>query len=248
MDDIEASMKEHYDPTCFVVRERFKFWSDMKRKPGETIAELASRIRQEAATCNFTAIKKPQDEALRTKFMCSVNNEAVLKCLFKMKNFDLTFEYAVKMATEVEEAAKVAKETVFGSRPAEVHKLKLAKKPANPQAKPQENPLTCFRCGKSAHSADKCRFKEMTCLFCDKKGHIQAACRKKRAEATVKPITKRQIRSVFFHKKVPQLEVPVILDGRIFKFEADTGAGDNFYSMAVWKKLGQPSLSKVDCL
>ena len=40
MDDIEAFMKEHFDPTRFVVRERFKFWSDMKRKPGETILQL----------------------------------------------------------------------------------------------------------------------------------------------------------------------------------------------------------------
>ena len=54
------------------VRERFKFWSDMKRKPGETITELASRIRQDAATCDF--IKDPLDEALRTKFICSVDN------------------------------------------------------------------------------------------------------------------------------------------------------------------------------
>ena len=56
----------------------------MKRKPGETIPELASRIRQDAATCDFQSIKDPLDEALRTKFICSVDNEAVLKTLFKL--------------------------------------------------------------------------------------------------------------------------------------------------------------------
>ena len=40
-------MKEQFDPKVFIVRERFKFWSDMQRKPGETLQELAARIRQD---------------------------------------------------------------------------------------------------------------------------------------------------------------------------------------------------------
>ena len=86
MNDIQTFMAEQFDPKRFVVRERFKFWSDMKRKPGETIPELASRIRQDAATCDFQSIKDPLDEALRTKFICSVDNEAVLKTLFKQRH------------------------------------------------------------------------------------------------------------------------------------------------------------------
>ena len=85
----------------------------MKRKPGETIPELASRIRQDAATCDFQSIKDPLDEALRTKFICSVDNEAVLKALFKLKDDELKFSNAIRVAQEVEEAAKVAKETVY---------------------------------------------------------------------------------------------------------------------------------------
>ena len=114
MNDIQTFMAEQFDPKRFVVRERFKFWSDMKRKPGETIPELASRIRQDAATCDFQSIKDPLDEALRTKFICSVDNEAVLKTLFKLKDDELKFSNAIKVAQEVEEAAKVAKETVHG--------------------------------------------------------------------------------------------------------------------------------------
>ena len=114
MNDIQTFMAEQFDPKRFVVRERFKFWSDMKRKPGETIPELASRIRQDAATCDFQSIKDLLDEALRTKFICSVDNEAVLKTLFKLKDDELKFSNAIRVAQEVEEAAKVAKETVHG--------------------------------------------------------------------------------------------------------------------------------------
>ncbi|KAL5469018.1 hypothetical protein EMCRGX_G030193 [Ephydatia muelleri] len=55
------------------------------------------------------------DEATKTRFMCSVNNEAVLKVLFKIKDAELTFAKAISVAVETEDAAKVAKETVYGS-------------------------------------------------------------------------------------------------------------------------------------
>eukprot|EP00795_Rhopilema_esculentum_P006058 gene6057-biopygen7749 len=71
----------------------------MRRKPGETLQELAARIRQDAATCGFASIKDPQDEALRSRFICSVNNEAVLKALFKVKDDELDFARAIEIAT-----------------------------------------------------------------------------------------------------------------------------------------------------
>ena len=37
MDEILEFLKDQYDPKCFIVRERYKYWSDMQRKPGETI-------------------------------------------------------------------------------------------------------------------------------------------------------------------------------------------------------------------
>ena len=96
----------------------------MKRKPGETIPQLASRIRQDAATCDFQSIKDPLDEALRTKFICSVDNEAVLKTLFKLEDDELKFSNAIRVAQEVEEAAKVAKETVHGQPSTSVQKVR----------------------------------------------------------------------------------------------------------------------------
>ena len=116
MDEIVNFMKDQFDPKRFIVRERFKFWSDMQRKPGESLQELAARIRQDAATCDFASIKDPQDEALRQRFICSVNNEAVLKALFKIKDDELNFARAVQVAIETEDAAKVAKETVYGPK------------------------------------------------------------------------------------------------------------------------------------
>ena len=130
-DEIATFMKNQFDPTRYVIRERFKFWSNMLRKPGETVQELAARIRQDAVTCNFASIKDPLDEALRTRFICSINNEAFLKALFKVKDSDLTFAKAITIAMETEDASKVAKETVYGNKSGSVHKVQYFKKQAD---------------------------------------------------------------------------------------------------------------------
>ena len=49
---------------------------------------------------------------LRTKFICSIGNEAVLKSLFKIKDDDFMFTKAVEVTMETEDAAKASKETV----------------------------------------------------------------------------------------------------------------------------------------
>ena len=134
MSEIVNFMKEQFDPKVFIVRERFKFWSDMQRKPGETLQELTARIRQDATTCDFPSIEDPQDEALRQRFICSVNNEAVLKALCKVKDTDLTFARAVQVAIETEDAARVAKETVYSSKARPVNKVHQKQKTG-----PQQN-------------------------------------------------------------------------------------------------------------
>ena len=54
--EISEFITEHFHPKRFIVRERYKFWSHMDRKPNETIQELVARIRQDAVTCDFPLI------------------------------------------------------------------------------------------------------------------------------------------------------------------------------------------------
>jgi len=76
------------------------------------------------------------DEALRTRFICSVNNEAVLKALFKMKADELDVTTAIQVAIQTEDATKVEKETVYG--PKSVAALAIAQKPSRQQPTPRE--------------------------------------------------------------------------------------------------------------
>ena len=66
----------------------------MQRQPGESIQELAALTHQAAATWEFASIANPLGEALRTRFICSVNKEAVPKALFKVKASELDFNIA----------------------------------------------------------------------------------------------------------------------------------------------------------
>ena len=251
LDEIVNFMKDQYDPKKSVIRERFKFWSDMQRKPGETIHELAARIRQDAATCDFTSIRNPQDEALRQRFICSVNNEAVLKALFKMKDEELTFAKVVQTAVETEDAAKVARETAHGNKPKSVYKVDQNSKYHTGKNADKEKSVMCHRCGKSNHQAPECHNKDMLiCNYCKIKGHLESVCRTKKKEARKSNDHQKMVRRIDVVNTVPshpdnlpKLEVPVKIQGQSCNMEIDTGTAANFISNSNWEKLGKPSLN-----
>ena len=247
MEEIQGFMDQQFDPRRFVVRGRFKFWSDMKRLPGEMIQELGARIRQDAATCNFTSIKDAQDEALRTRFICSVGNEAILKALFKINDEELTFARAMDLVAEMEEAAKVAKETVYGPKATDtsssVYKVKPSK--VSPRQKTGKSTFpfpkgTCLRCGRTDHFAKDCQFIDTTCHYCIKKEHLEAVCMKKKGR--IGYITEKPVKII---KNIPgndPVKQKLKLNGKFFTFEVDSGTKDNFCSKHIWNRLGKPKL------
>ena len=252
---IEKHMKEQFDPRKFTIRERFKFWKEMSRKPGETIPELAARIRQDAIACDFSSIKDPLDEALRTRFICSISNEAVLKALLKCREDELTFADAIQIANEVEDATKAAKETVSGAIPPKsfgtpLHKVQQNPSKPTPQKATTQKPTqhwkspfpkgTCSRCGKTNHRSEDCRYKNTICKFCKKAGHLEKVCLTKNP---IRKICKKPMRIARCNQAIPQPVLDITVSSTKIAFEIDTGAGDNFISERTWELLGKPTLS-----
>ena len=252
MNEIQQYMMNQFHPKRFAVRERFCYLSDMKRKPGETVQELAARIRQATATCDFANIENPLDEALRTRFVCPINNEAVLKALFKINDDELNFEKAVQGATEAEEAAVVAKETVYGtssnvysSTVAQVFKKRnFVKKPATNSPTIKDNARKCYRCGKSNHLAPACKHNFTTCRYCNIVGHLKIVCQKK-----AKVIAQRNVQCIQVNNllnsidRSPKVECTVSINSQSVRLELDTATSGNFISTHVWSELGEPELS-----
>ena len=224
----------------------------MKRKPGETVHELAARIRQDAVTCDFTSIADPLDEALRTRFICSISNEAVLKAIFKIKDTDLTFAKAITVANETEDAARVAKETVHGVKNTEIHKINTNAPRGSTSKSPRTNtpssssPFpkgTCGRCGRDNHIGKNCPYINTTCNYCKKKGHLESVCLQKKRGKSRKHVKIIHLDTVKMVNAIPQITQAVNIKGHTFIFEVDTGAGDNFCFTHIWNQLGKPSLS-----
>eukprot|EP00731_Ephydatia_muelleri_P035708 Em0150g6a len=218
LEQIEGYMKNQFDPMLYIARERFKFWSDMRRKPGETVQELAARIHQDAVTCDFPSIRDPLDEALRTQFMCSISNAAVLKSLFKIKDNELTFARAIAVAVETEEAAKVAKETVYGSKPSSIHQIQT------PQRQKQQGQ-------KGRTPQDFPRVPAHVSMFTKEKE--SAAGEDYQAPNSDSEGNQGSPSDTAGHSGEQQ---------NVY-LEVDTGAGDNFCAEETWKELGKPRLS-----
>ena len=127
-----------------------------------------------------------------------MQNEAFLKAVFKEKEEDLTFAKAIQIAIEIEEATKVAKETVSPTN--EAYAVRSQKYPA--RSKPNQPALVtkannnnakatsappCGRCDSSGHTERTCCYKSVVCNYCKKVGHIERACLKKKRDCP-KPV------------------------------------------------------------
>ena len=238
-------MSTQYDHKNFMVRERYKFWRTIKCKLGETTTELAARVRQMATT----SITNPLDEALRTCFICAVNNEAVLKSVFR-KTDDLDFSKTIEIATEVEEANKTAKAQIH-ARPSDVNLLNKRTGSATSnnnnksshQNKPNKSTLwpegTRGSCGSHDHPRKDCKHRHLRCHFCHKDGHISRVCGAKQSSKG------NNITSTVYVLNSNDQDSPSInikIKGKHFHSMLDTGATCNIMSTKTWSKLNKPVL------
>ena len=126
MTKLKKIIEKQFDPKHFVVSDRFKFWSDTEQKPSESVQELATRIRQDAATHDISAITDLHDKAMRTRFINFINNEAMCKSLFKHDDNDkeLIFAKEIQVVSKTDNTDKVARETVHENKHTPVYKVK----------------------------------------------------------------------------------------------------------------------------
>ena len=117
----------------------------------------------------------------------------------------------------------------------------------------------CWHCGKRAHQAEHCRFKNAVCYRCQKKGHIEEKCKARQDKEELKWVDKQgedESRSHRYHvidtlcegamcslfKSQGTLEtasaymVKAEINGEMLMMEIDTGAAVSIMSEDTYRK------------
>ena len=102
LDDLIKTMENHFEPVSIIIAERFQLYK-CDQKSGETIADFMAELRRLATNCKFGA---HLDNALRDRFVCGLNNEAIQKRLLLEK--DLTMSKAVDLSLSLQSADEMS--------------------------------------------------------------------------------------------------------------------------------------------
>ncbi|XP_053400584.1 uncharacterized protein K02A2.6-like [Mercenaria mercenaria] len=235
-------LSEHYNPEPLLIAERFRFWKRNQR-PDETVSQFNVSLRKLAEHCKFGG---NLNDSLRDRFVCGLKTESIQKRLLSEK--DLTYEKAIELATAMECAQKDVKELHGATQ--SLNKLTLRKKQiakTQPQALKSESP--CYRCNRTNHKPDQCRFKDATCNKCGRKGHISPACnqqqrpsqqqKKQKGRAKLHQVEEEEIDIDSLFKldehdtgtnREPIWLQPIV-NGRKVRMELDTGSGVSIIPM-----------------
>ena len=105
-----------------------------------------------------------------------------MKALFKINADESTFTRTIDVAAEIEDAAKVAKETVFGSIPERVQKAKGFLQTQKKVLSTEKHKGKCYRCEKAGHLAPDCYFKNLLAITVSFKVIWNLFARKRKAK------------------------------------------------------------------
>ena len=164
--ELVAALKGHLNPKPLVIAERFKFHCRYQKEE-ESIAQYIAELRKLAEHCDF---KEYLQVAIRDRLDCGIQNKATQIRL--LAEADLTLQRAQEIAQGMEAASKEAVELQVSSRTHVVHRTTTI----------AERKKSCYRCGSTRHTQEKCFYKTVNCHNCGKQGHIAKVCKAQKRE------------------------------------------------------------------
>lgn len=164
--EISAVLQLHYEPKRAIIAERFHFHK-RDQAEGESVANFDAALRKLATHCQFAA---NLEDSLRDRFVCGMRHQAMQRRLLSEK--DLTYRKAVEIAHVMEAADRDTK----AFKPQEQTILKFRAQHHTSKCRERQ---ACYRCGRTNHAEENCKFKEAECHRCGKLGHIAPMCRSK---------------------------------------------------------------------
>ena len=192
LDTLFQELKDHFQPKPNVISQRFLF-HQRNQKPTESISQYLAALRELATDCNF-GVKAALEETLRDRIVGGVRS---LSLLLAMKDLTFSDAYGTAQAMEAAEAnAKAISGTTASvhhvtKQPPRRGKPHLSHKPGSSPPLGEKRQQPCYRCGRSNHQSQDCKFIDSTCHACGKKGHIAPVCRSKQSKPQNQPFRKR---------------------------------------------------------
>ena len=245
-------LSKHFKPTPSEIVERCKFHSRFRR-PGESVATFVAELRSLSEFCNFG---DTLEVMIRDRLVCGINDDAIQKRL--LSEPDLTYSKSVEIAQNMEMAAQNVKELKTKSEQPNTSQSRsvpdVNKISDSPGTTKKKFAVTCYRCGKTGHTAPSCRVSRLiVCHQCGKRGHLQKACKSQpKTPGTVKTRGYKQVRRVqdeedeeepMYHVRLhgsiksPPILVKLTVDDCLLKMELDTGASMSIMSAATFHEL-----------
>ena len=168
-------LDKHFSFKPNVTFERHSF-RRLTQREGETAAQFATRLREQAELCNF----KDTDEQIRDQLVERVVSDHLRRKLLDVEKLTLT--RALEIARQFETTEATAKSMATSSAPATlgaqaVRHVTRQKKKSQPSRDAEQK---CSRCGQGNHRQSDCPARGQVCHKCGFKGHFESCCRSKR--------------------------------------------------------------------
>ncbi|XP_066983823.1 uncharacterized protein [Macrobrachium rosenbergii] len=153
---LKEILTNHFEPKKNKSAERFKFHRRYQ-KEGENIAAYVAELKKGAKNCIFGSYL---EEALCDQFVVGISSEKIRVKL--LAENDLNFKKAVGIACSMEMAELHSRNMQQGiAENCSVYKVKTK----------------CWRCNRSSHKPNDCKFRHLKCFSCGRVGHTRSACR-----------------------------------------------------------------------
>ena len=237
---LKTMLKARFGARQTTLFERVKFMN--LRQESETINEYVSRLKNVAAKCSYSA--EELESRLLEKFASSIKNEKIIDALVSSEKMSWT--QAVKLALTME--ARERQKACNFRRESSVGVATVRKSNDG-----------CYRCGKTDHKANNCKYENYSCRNCNEKGHLQIMCKKSKSKSLKsngskssgsKSKTSRRVMTVNLNK------VETIGNGAVTKslnvggntmlFEVDTGAAITIINQDEYQKMSnKPKLQSA---
>ena len=252
-EELKKKLEDHFAPKRSQIYYRSEFYR-CQRKQNMSVAEYMSQLRSLAKDCGFGG---QLDVMLRDRLICGINDVAIQKRLLS-EGDDLTLKDALQHATSLELAIKDSKE-LHPSGSDTVHSTRAGGRHQKPHYSNSQHHTaggsvkrSCYRCGQSGHTPDKCRYKNATCFNCNKTGHISSVCRSNPRRSTPSRPSNSKMADRPVHDihstdtldeysftvrtgRTNPIIVDVVIDDVSVKMELDTGSSVSIMSLETFR-------------